>query len=73
MRYFEFSSQRNSVLTSVIDKSDVKKKKLKQLCRTRWVERISSYENFWELFAEVSLNSKIKYEENAHAKAMQLL
>ena len=73
MRYFEFSPQRSSVLTSVIDKSDVKNKKLKQLCRTRWVERISSYENFWELFAEVSLNSQMKHKENIYAKPIELM
>ena len=28
-------------------------KKLKQLCRTRWVERIASYQNFWNLLVEV--------------------
>ena len=32
-----------------------KQKKLKQLCRTRWVERLHSYDNFWNLFEEVLL------------------
>ena len=51
-----FHPRESSILGTVIDKSDAKKKKLKQLCRTRWVERISSYENFWDLFAEVIVN-----------------
>ena len=58
VRYFEFSPQRNSILTSIIDASDASKKTLKQLCRTRWVERISSYESFWDLFCEVWLNKR---------------
>ena len=56
VRYFEFSSKRSFVLTNVIDSSDVNKKKPKQLCRTRWVERIALHENFWELFVQVTLN-----------------
>ena len=50
MRYLEFSYQRNSVLITMIEQSDAKK--LKQLCRIRWVERMSSYNNFWELFQQ---------------------
>ena len=48
--YFEYSAKRSFVLTNVIDRSEAKKKKMKQLCRIRWVERIASYKNFWELF-----------------------
>ena len=60
VRYFEFSSQITSVLTSVIDASNAKKKRLEQLCQTRWVERIASYENFWDLFPEASLSDERK-------------
>ena len=42
------------VLTNVVERSEAKKKKLKQLCRTRWVERIASYENLWELLEKVT-------------------
>ena len=52
--YFEYSAKRNIVLTNVVDRSEAKKKKLKQLCRTRWVEIIASFENFWELFEKVT-------------------
>ena len=55
MRYFEFSAQRTSVLNRLIDNSEPKNKKLKQLCGTRWVECITSYENIWNLFEEVSI------------------
>ena len=80
MRYFEFSAKRSFVLTNVIDSSDAKKKKLQQLCRTRWVERIASYENFWELFVQVTLNWNIvqfsyifKYFSNGMQKTLFLL
>ena len=38
----------------IIERSEAKKKKLKQLSKTRWVEGIASYENFWELFEKVT-------------------
>ena len=46
VRYFEYFAKRSFVYTEVIERSEEKKKKWKQLCRTRWVERIASYENF---------------------------
>ena len=55
MRYFDCSAQRTSVLSRVVSNNESKNKKLKQLCRTRWVERLVSYENIWNLFEEVSL------------------
>ena len=42
------------MLRNVIERGKGKKKKLKQLCRTTWVDRIASYENFWELFEKVT-------------------
>ena len=56
VKYFENSPQRNSVLAQVTDNNDSKNKKLKQLCRTRWAERIASYDNLWNLFEEVSVS-----------------
>ena len=56
VKHFENSPQRNSVLAQVIDNNDSKNKKLKQLHRTQWVERIAPYDNFWNLFEEVSVS-----------------
>ena len=53
VRFFEFSSKGTSVLTEETEASDSEQKKLKQLCRTIWVERIASYQNFWNLLVEV--------------------
>ena len=51
VRFFEFSSKRTSVLTEETEASDSEQKKLKQLCRTRWVERIASYQIFLEFIS----------------------
>ena len=52
---FEYSAKRSFELTNVIERSEAKKERLKQLSRTRQVERILSFENFWELFEKVTL------------------
>ena len=53
IRFFESSPKRTSVLTAEIERTESKEKKLKQLCRTRWVERIASYQNLWNMLVEV--------------------
>ena len=50
-RFFRYSVKRQQLLDKVTDVSDspVGAKKLKDACRTRWVERIDSYIVFLEL------------------------
>ena len=47
-RFFSFSAKRQRLLDVAID-STPKAKKLKDACRTRWVQRIDSYAVFLEL------------------------
>lgn len=57
-RFFSYSPKRQRLLDKAIDLLDsagssVKAKKLKDACRTRWVQRIESYTTFLELHEAV--------------------
>ena len=54
-RFFSYSPKRQRLLDRAIDwcDSSSKAKKLKDACRTRWVERIESYTMFLELHEAV--------------------
>ncbi|XP_071965592.1 52 kDa repressor of the inhibitor of the protein kinase-like [Antedon mediterranea] len=53
--FFSNSPKRQAMFESVLEHSDYdgKKKKIKGLCKTRWVERHDCYETFHELFAHI--------------------
>ena len=55
-RFFNFSAKRQRLLDACIDKLDSvpRAKKLKDVCRTRWVERIESYATFLQLLPAVN-------------------
>ena len=50
--FFKYSPKRNNLLLCVIEKDspDAKKTTLKNMCKTRWVERHEAYEVFFALF-----------------------
>ena len=50
--FFQNSAKRQRMVEKVIDRTetDTDKKKLHDLCRTRWVERHEAYENFFSLY-----------------------
>ena len=54
-RFFKFSSKRQQLLDAAIQKEcpEAKAKKLKDSCRTRWIEHIDSYTVFLELLPAV--------------------
>ena len=56
-RFFSYSAKRQRLLDSSIEACDStpKAKKLKDSCRTRWVERINSYTVFVELLPALHL------------------
>ena len=56
VRFFEFSPKKENTLLNVIkskEKIETQKSKLKELCRTRWVERHQALDNFIELLPAV--------------------
>ena len=55
-RFFNFSPKRQRLLDACIDEIDSipHAKKLKDACRTRWVERIASYATFLQLLPAVN-------------------
>ena len=50
--FFNNSPKRKKFLDEVIDSlsAETKKRKLKDLCKTRWVERHSTFETLYELY-----------------------
>ena len=56
-RFFNYSAKRQRLLDTAIETCDStpKAKKLKDACRTRWVERINSYAVFLELLPAIHL------------------
>ena len=42
-RFFQFSSKRQRLLDKALEETSSKSKKLKDFCRTRWIQRIDSY------------------------------
>ena len=51
-KYFNYSPKRQHFFEKIIDSSenDVKKSKLKDLCKTRWTKWIDSFLAFYELY-----------------------
>ena len=54
--FFNYSPKRQHFFEHVIDSETPgeKKKKLKDLCRTRWVQRIDSYTVFYDLYSAIT-------------------
>ena len=52
-RFFKFSSKRQRLLDRALEETSSKPKKLKDSCRTRWIERVDSYIVFHELLPAV--------------------
>ena len=56
-RFFKFSPKRQASLEKFVDEEFVRNKttkyKLKEMCRTRWVERHDAFEVFCQLFSVV--------------------
>ena len=54
--FFDISPKRQRFLDIVIDvlgKGETKKRKLKNLCKTRWIERHSTFETIYDLYEYV--------------------
>lgn len=52
VKFFTYSPKRQHFFESNIS-SDSDKKKLKDLCKTRWIERIDTYATFFDLFPSI--------------------
>lgn len=67
-RFFKFSPKRQRLLDKAIDSFDstLKANKLKDACRTRWVERIDSYVVFLELLPAVHTCLKAMVHPHMH-------
>ena len=79
--FLNFSEQRQNCFVRNIDElvPDAKKKRLKDVCRTRWVERILGLDSFEELIVplqsaleEMKLDLNRKYNKDTSARASQL-
>ena len=68
-RFFSYSPKRQRLLDKAIDKCDSspRAKKLKDACRTRWVERIESYAIFLELLPAVHTTLNAIVHPSHHA------
>ena len=57
LSFFHFSPKRQRFFESILDKESESHavKKLKGLCKTRWVERHTCYETFYSLYPNVCL------------------
>ena len=67
-RFFNFSAKRQRLLDKCIDKLDsTRAKKLKDACRTRWVERIESYATFLQLLPAVNTSLEAMAHPTLHA------
>ena len=67
-RFFRYSAKRQRLLDSSIEASDStpNAKKLKDSCRTRWVERIDSYAVFLELLPALHLCLEAMVHPESH-------
>ena len=67
-RLFNYSPKRQSLLDKAIDtcNSSSKVKKLKDACRTRWIERIDSYAIFLELLPAVIMSLQAIVHPSLH-------
>ena len=67
-RFFSFSAKRQRLFHRAIEASNhtSKAKKLKDSCRTRWVERIYSYAVFLELLPALHMCLQAMVDRNAH-------
>ena len=56
-RFFQFSAKRQRLLDKAIDKAcpSARAKKLKDTCKTRWIQHIDSYAVFLELLSAVNM------------------
>ena len=67
-RFFSFSTKRQRLLDKAIEASNhsSRDKKLKDSCRTRWVERIDSYAVFLELLPALHTCLQAMVDRNSH-------
>lgn len=67
-RFFAYSAKRQRLLDKAIEsiESSTRAKKLKDVCRTRWVQRIDSYIVFEELLPAVHIALKAMVNSNAY-------
>ena len=67
-RFFSFSAKRQRLLDKAIEASNhtSKVRKLKDSCRTRWVERIDSYAVFLELLPALHTYLQAMVDHNAY-------
>ena len=66
--FFQNSAKRQRMFEKVIDRSetDTGKKKLHDLCSTRWVERHEAYENFFSLYECIVNTLDVILNESQH-------
>ena len=69
-RFFAFSPKRQAMFESVIEKSNtvISAQKLKDVCRTRWIERIEAYETFFSLFPSLIMVLQAMVCSSAHGQ-----
>ena len=77
--FFDISPKRQRFLDIVIDvlgKGETKKRKLKNLCKTRWIERHSTFETIYDLYEyvvttldEICVPSRRMSALNVHARS----
>ena len=55
VQFFNWSPKRQTILEEKLEgyKNDSKRMKLKELCRTRWVERHDAFEVFWDFLPAI--------------------
>ena len=68
-RFFSFSPKRQQLLEKAIDKVDPTPRamKLKDVCRTRWVERIEAYATFLDLLVPLHLSLEAMVHPTSHS------
>ena len=66
--FFQNSAKRQRLFEKVIGRTetDIEKKKLHDLCRTRWVERHEAYENFFTLYECIVNTMDVIRNERQH-------
>jgi AraC-like DNA-binding protein len=66
-KFFGFSPKRQALLERVVDASgDVTRHELKDVCRTRWIQRIEAYEVFSSLFPVILTTLQAITDPNEH-------
>ncbi|OAF70078.1 hypothetical protein A3Q56_02167 [Intoshia linei] len=75
-RFFSFSCKRQDILTKALDKYPaIKAKKLKDVCKTWWIQRIDSLNIFYEMYEVIMevMQEIFELKDNSSTKATVFL